>query len=246
MYSKPIIIAVEGNIGAGKSTLLEKLNERFSNRKEPFRVLFMKEPVELWQSITDKNGEDILTKFYENTEKYSFAFQIMAYSTRLAKLKEAIKSSYDVIICERSLEADRNVFAKMLADDGKIEDIMYTIYNRLYQDTSDEFQMDGIVYLNTSPEVCQERIKIRHREGEDSIQIDYLSQCQKYYEKWLIEGEDLNKNTKILELNCNASVTYNGDEGELWIEQIVNFAQSFVDKRFKENQLHEWFHEKYT
>lgn len=240
MPVKPVIIAVEGNIGAGKSTLLEKLQEKFANtNNEQLNVLFMKEPVELWQTITDKNGEDILSKFYENAEKYSFAFQIMAYSTRLAKLKEAIRETeYNVIICERSLEADRNVFAKMLTDNGKIEDIMFSIYDRLYRDTSDDFQMDGVVYLNTTPEVCHQRVQTRDRHGENGISVDYLTDCQKYYEKWLIEGEDLNTNTKILELNCNVNVTYNNDEGDIWIKRIIEFTNSILDNRTRKELFH--------
>lgn len=234
MSSKPVIIAIEGNIGAGKSTLLEKLQEKIYgiNTSTDLNILFMKEPVELWQTIVDKNGEDILSKFYDNAEKYSFPFQIMAYSTRLAKLKEAVKHpNIDVIICERSLEADRNVFAKMLADNGKIEDIMFNIYNRLYHDTSDEFQMDGIVYLNTAPEVCHKRVQKRHRDGEAGISVDYLTQCQTYYDKWLIKGEDLNPTTHLLELNCDADVKYDDDEGNIWIESILRFASQMSEKR---------------
>ena len=40
--------------------------------------MFLKEPVDEWDKIRDKEDIPFLTRFYENTEKYSFAFQIMA------------------------------------------------------------------------------------------------------------------------------------------------------------------------
>ena len=59
-------------------------------------------------------GETIISKFYADPEKYSFAFQIMAFTTRLKLVKDIIKNQPNVklIICERSLEADNEIFAK--------------------------------------------------------------------------------------------------------------------------------------
>ena len=48
-----------------------------------------------------------------------------AYISRLANLKKVIKKSKegDIIITERSVFSDYNVFAKMLYDTGKINEI---------------------------------------------------------------------------------------------------------------------------
>ena len=129
--SKPIIVSLEGNIGAGKSTLLEKLQLRYANDKT---IVFLKEPVDLWAQIKDKSGETMLSKFYSNPSKYSFAFQIMAYTTRLHILRQLIRENPDckIIVCERSLDADKHIFAKMLHADGKMEDIMYKVYETYF------------------------------------------------------------------------------------------------------------------
>ena len=83
------IITIEGNIGSGKSTLLEFLrNELILDNK---KVIFMKEPVDEWEHIKDSNGTTMLQKFYENQEKYSFPFQMMAYISRLKLLKETVE-----------------------------------------------------------------------------------------------------------------------------------------------------------
>ena len=83
------IITIEGNIGSGKSTLLEFLrNELIVDNQ---KVIFMKEPVDEWEYIKDSNGNTMLQKFYENQEKYSFPFQMMAYISRLKLLKETVE-----------------------------------------------------------------------------------------------------------------------------------------------------------
>ena len=65
---------------------------------------------------------------------------MMAYISRLNKLKEAIDSlklkENAVIVTERSLMTDKFVFAKMLYDEKKIEKIEYNIYNKWF----DSFQ----------------------------------------------------------------------------------------------------------
>ena len=50
-----MIISVEGNIGAGKTTIIDKLEEKMANRTD---VVFLREPVDIWESITDKNTND--------------------------------------------------------------------------------------------------------------------------------------------------------------------------------------------
>ena len=74
------IVSIEGNIGSGKSTLLENLRNHYSQNDY---VIFLREPVSDWEKIKDSEGNTILKKFYAEQEKYSFAFQMMAYISRL-------------------------------------------------------------------------------------------------------------------------------------------------------------------
>jgi deoxyadenosine/deoxycytidine kinase len=66
------IISIDGNIGSGKSTLLEFLKKEFADNEN---IMFLREPVDIWESITDESGTNILEKFYEDQTKYSFSFQ---------------------------------------------------------------------------------------------------------------------------------------------------------------------------
>jgi len=70
------IFTIEGNIGSGKSTLIRLLKQKYPE------IICLLEPVKEWEGIKDKQGENILTKFYKDQEKYSFSFQMMAYISR--------------------------------------------------------------------------------------------------------------------------------------------------------------------
>ena len=52
---------------------------------------------------------------------------MMAYVSRLTLFRKALKEDYDVIITERCLNTDCNVFAKMLYDSGNIEEMKYIL-----------------------------------------------------------------------------------------------------------------------
>jgi len=220
------IYAVEGNIGAGKTTILENLERRFAGSKT---VLFLREPVELWDTFRDENGEAILTKFYKDPKTYAFAFQVMAYSTRLSMLRELIRANpqCEVIICERSLEADRHIFAKMLHDDKMIDDIQFQIYETFFKNSADDYVMDGIVYINARAATCFERVTKRARVGESAIELAYLTRCGEYHDAWL-PSSTTTSGIPVLTIDANANVTYDGSAdslGETWIKQCIAFCK---------------------
>ena len=49
----------------------------------------------------------------------------MTYISRLSLFKEALTKNYDIIITQRYMYTDKNVFAKMLYDNNKIDTIEY-------------------------------------------------------------------------------------------------------------------------
>jgi deoxyguanosine kinase len=229
MSNNYTIISIEGNIGSGKSTLMTNLREHF---KDNVDIVFLKEPVDEWAKIKDKNGTTILEKFYADQEKYSFPFQMMAYVSRIKELRTTVKeqkknsSKPFVIITERSLYTDKMVFAKMLYDTGKIEHVNYQIYLNWFDTFSDEFPVHKVVYVKTAPEKCHERIVKRSREGEDNIPLSYLKSCNFYHDNML----DKNLTTCVCEtqlvLNGNVNIYENTKQLDRWIEEITQFIQN--------------------
>jgi deoxyadenosine/deoxycytidine kinase len=213
---RSMIIQIIGLPGSGKTTILENLEKSLEHDPS---ILFLREPLDVWESVKDsKTGENILQKFYANPEKYAFAFQVMAYATRLSMVRDAIKigdGQYRAIVLERSLAADKRIFAKMLYDDGKIDDVCYQIYQKFYKEFSDEVGLDGIVYIDADAEICKQRVEKRSRQGEDGIALEYLQKCKKIIcknakilnEKVQLYFEQVQSANKICK-TCNISIWY--------------------------------------
>ena len=219
----PVIISIEGNIGSGKSTLLKHLKEFYksehqsehqSKNKTNLSICFLDEPVELWNTIKDSNGVTILEKYYDNIEKYAFAFQMMAYISRLSIFRKALQCNYDVIITERSMYTDFNVFAQMLYDDKKIEEIEFVIYKKWFDEFIEELPKINYIYIKTDPAVAHQRVLKRSRQGE-TIPLDYLEKCHAYHEKWL---KTVDGNKRVFD--ANNDITNNMEMLDNWLDRI--------------------------
>ena len=208
----PIILSIEGNIGSGKSTLLAKLQEIYAIDTS---ICFLEEPVNIWDSIRDEAGVSILEKYYADQKRYAFSFQMMAYISRISLMREALKKNYKVIIIERSVYTDSAVFAKMLFDDKKIEEIEYKIYMRWVNEFIVDFPAVKYIYVRAEPEVSHQRIIQRGRPGE-VISFDYLQNCHKYHEEWLLKYNT----SPLLVLNANVDITKDSQTLALWIYDI--------------------------
>lgn len=221
----PIIISVDGNIGSGKSTLIELLKCHYKGD-----LVILEEPVNIWTNITDeKSNEDIITKFYKDKKEYSFSFQILALITRYQQIKKIVKENPDVIIItERSIMSDREVFCKMMYDEDNITEIEYKIYLECFNHFIDELPVSGIIYLHTDPHICYRRILARNRRGED-IETCYLLKCAKYHEKWLKSSKNM-----FIKLNGDDDIFKNSIAVRRWIKDISSFLTTFSrDEREK-------------
>ena len=195
---KTIFVTIEGNIGSGKSTLLVHLKEFFKKQKN-IRIGYIDEPIDEWNEIKDSEGKTVLEKYYKEQEKYAFAFQMMAYISRLVNIKKSLNLDCDIIIMERSMITDREVFAKMLFDEKKMEDVEYTIYNKWFDAFIGELPELFYIYVKTTPDISLKRLNTRKRQGESCIPLEYLTKCNEYHDKWL----DNIPNCKILKINAD-------------------------------------------
>lgn len=183
------IISIEGNIGTGKSTFLKILQQRFAHDDS---IIFLQEPISEWNAIKDENGSTILERYYADQKAFAFPFQMMAYISRIALLREALRKKPRVIITERSVMTDKWVFASMLKDDKKIDEIGYAIYNRWFEEFLTDLPIFTHVYLRCEPSVSANRVKKRNRKGED-IPLEYLERCHNYHDNWLLNNNNDNR-----------------------------------------------------
>jgi deoxyadenosine/deoxycytidine kinase len=209
---RAVIVSFDGNIGSGKSTTCYEYEQYLARHTATTTVFpnitsfseevcFLDEPVALWNQVCDKDGVNILTNLYKDIRANAFKFQMMAYISRLSLLRKAVNDpKIKLIITERSVETDRNVFAKMLYDVGDISHDEFQIYTLWFDEFLTDVPLAGIVYINASPEVCLERIGKRARVGE-TIQTDYIQRCHQYHEDWI-----RTRGCPLLELPANEDI----------------------------------------
>ena len=114
---------------------------------------------------------NFLEKFYYNKEKYAFPLQIFFLNKRFEMYKDSI--NYPASIMDRSIVEDR-IFAKMLRDQGELNDKEYDIYVDLFNNMMEHVTPPTLmVYLRIKTENVIERIKRRGRKYELEQSINY-------------------------------------------------------------------------
>ena len=214
---KPLLVSIDGNIGSGKSTTWDMLKEAYKGRDD---VHFVEEPVDSWRHVKDAAGVPILTNFYKDKKAFAFRFQMMAYISRLALLRQTVRETPGcrVIVTERSVDTDRNIFAKMLYDSGDIAHDEYTIYNMWFDEFVRDLPVAGLVYIRADPETCMQRIHKRGREGE-TIPLEYIQKCHDYHDAW-IHGDTVACKKLVIDANPEIEVTANQRIAE--IKQFID------------------------
>ncbi len=108
-----------------------------------------------------------------------------------------IKKDKIVYVTERCLDTDHEVFAKMLFADGFLDRLEYDLYQQWYNMIKEKSTpLSAIIYMDTSPDICKERIITRGRQGEENIPISYLEKLDEFHKLWLSKTY-----TPIIKLN---------------------------------------------
>lgn len=174
------IILLEGNIAAGKSTVGRLL-------KESGKFDFIEEPVDAWQSGFASN---LLEAFYRDMERWAFTFQTLAFLTRAKTWRDSLAlTRHNRVVLERSLLTDRYVFATNSHRIGGMSDVEWQVYCELWDLVVSGYlvEPDCILYYRAPAEVCLERIRVRGRDEESGITLEYLTQLQALHDEWLLE-----------------------------------------------------------
>jgi deoxyadenosine/deoxycytidine kinase len=221
-----MLFTIEGNIGSGKSTIIHELKN--TTDINGINVIFVDEPVHIWETIVDKDGVNMIEKFYSDPVRYSFTFQMMAFISRYTLLNDAIEANPNsIIITERCLLTDYNIFAKMLHEKGDMSDIELDIYKRWFDYFNRNIVIAGIIYIKCEPTTSHERCVHRNRKGE-IIPLEYIVMCHEKHEEWL-------------DTMCDTLTIENTDcEIEDVVFEIIDFISDQVYENFEYNELREF------
>merc|ERR1712212_1074818 len=144
--TRPLMIAVEGNIASGKSTFLELLSKQH-------RAAIFPEPVARW---TDVGGTNLFRNMMEDGPRWMHAFQFYSSLTRVEIAYKAAKAPASISIMERSLFSERYCFVQMMAESGSLTQGEFAILNRWFQMLTGRkdpsLEVDLIVYIGADAE----------------------------------------------------------------------------------------------
>uniref|UniRef100_A0AAV2JN44 Thymidine kinase 2, mitochondrial n=1 Tax=Knipowitschia caucasica TaxID=637954 RepID=A0AAV2JN44_KNICA len=173
---KKAVICIEGNIASGKTTCLE-----YFSRTNNIEILT--EPISKWRNV---RGHNPLALMYQDPERWGITLQTYVQLTMLDRHQAPLDAP--VRMMERSLYSAKYIFVENLFKSGKMPEVDYAVLSEWFDwiTTNVHIPIDLIVYLQTSPETCHERLRLRCREEEKVIPLAYVESIHQLYEDWLI------------------------------------------------------------
>ena len=127
-------IVISGNIGVGKTTLAQKLSNKYD-----------------WKILLEEvDNNPYLEDFYKSMKSWSFHLQIFFLNSRFKQIKK-ISSSNGIIIQDRSIYEDYEVFTKNLYDSKILLKREFENYKRLYKTILDYVkEPDLLIYIRNN------------------------------------------------------------------------------------------------
>ena len=170
-------IAITGNIGAGKTTLAEQLARQYG-----------------WEILYEAvDGNPYLADFYDDMPRWAFNLQVYFLNSRFAQVKQ-IRSIREAnpqhqpphtVIQDRTIYEDAAIFARNLAESGRMSQRDYQTYLGLFENMMSLVQPpDLMIYLRADLSKLREQIEKRGRSFEKTISDEYLLSLNRLYEEF--------------------------------------------------------------
>jgi deoxyguanosine kinase len=192
-------ICIEANMGSGKTTLSEHISKHLASIQKDGRGYGFLLLEEKWQENPFFNEYyEAIGRFYKDLKQGAnerkaprlepdpiFFHSQYWFLTKKGNQNSEIPS----LLIRRNVLQDRSahgdgIFAENLMDLGLFSWGNSQIYRDAYQGLIKYPLPDLLIYLQTSPEVCLERIVKRGRPQEKDIPPNYLASLHGRYESW--------------------------------------------------------------
>lgn len=201
-------IAIEANIGCGKTTLLNAIGNN-----HPHIPIFL-EPV-------DTDWKEGLDMFYQDNERWGFAFNLTVLKTYHEFAKKDLSNS--ISLYERSPLSCYNVFSKLQYEAGKMTQYEQQLFDYIYKSMS--WIPDVVIYIQTPPEVCFDRMVKRGRECENGVPLEYIQSVHNKYEemvKCLLTNTSTKPNVYVVNGNQTTDNVY---------KDVIKIVQSYTSDK---------------
>lgn len=165
--TKPLFIAIEGNIGAGKTTLAKLLANALNAR------LILEEFAE----------NPFLYEFYKNPNRWAFAVE-MAFMAERYKQLNGILDLIDLF--QPILVSDYHPVKSKLFSSVNLEEKEFFLYEHFFDMLFQKIRKpDLVVFLSAEIHTLLKNIQERGRWFERSIQPEYLQKISEEYKLFL-------------------------------------------------------------
>jgi len=200
-----MFFAIEGVIGVGKTTLARLLQPSYSAN-----VLL---------EVFEENP--FLSSFYGDRARYAFQTQIFFLLSRYHQQNRSVPemlASGKALISDYTFDKDA-LFARINLGGDELE-----MYHRVHAALAEKItQPDLIIYLRASTDTLMQRIAMRDRSYERSMERDYIESLNKAYDEFFFNPERI-KQTLVIDTN------------------VLDFVHNPADLEWVDNRIRQTLH----
>ena len=181
------LVHVVGNIGSGKSLLLETIHRYNDN------WTVAREQVKVWSGEEDFSPGKRRNFLHTGVHRGGLEFVRLQQAALVGQFKSLqpylkFESCLETpFVQERDLYSSV-IFSRAAALIGKLDqvdvDVIQYTAETLLSVNKDLLKPDLIIYIESDPKVCLERVKNRRRRGEEVVDIRYLVALHESHTQW--------------------------------------------------------------
>lgn len=162
-------IGIAGNIGCGKTTLTRMLSAHYGWTPK-------------YEAVT---YNPYLEDYYKDIQRWSYNLETYFLAQRFKDVLEIARSE-EVIVQDRTILEGVHIFVANNRAMGNLSERDYDTYMQLFNlMMSLVHEPDLLIYLKSSVPTLVSQIQKRGRDYEKSISIEYLTNLNDLYDKWI-------------------------------------------------------------
>jgi deoxyguanosine kinase len=198
-------IAIEGVIGVGKTTLARLLQPVFQSA--------------LLLEVFEENP--FLAKFYADRPRYAFQTQVFFLLSRYHQQRRSALEALargESLIADYTFEKDA-LFARINLEGDELE-----MYYRVHEALAEKIPPpDLIVYLRADTNVLMQRINLRDRSYERTMEHAYIEQLNQAYEDFFLDRlrSQNGRGSPVLAMDTNTLDFVRNPEHLKWVETSI-------------------------
>ena len=209
-------ISIEGSIASGKSSVIKELQKLAKHDTWKFYP----EKVDEWKRLGPRRI-NLLKMFYQNPGRYALPLQTQVMISKAEQMGNAMKDySNQISVFERTFESSAEVFAKANPLFGEVE---RTVSQGLsdFLTGSLDLGSEVIIFLETTPEKCLDRISKRDRPEERKVDLNYLENLHDHYTAFISKSKIPVRTIKV-------------DQPEKSVEEVAKEAYKLIKSMYEE------------